>query len=119
MSSPKLSIGRAQETSRDATVPILHEVVVLQVKDLDRAKSFYQDLGWRLDADLTDDRDRVLQFTPPASNTSIIFTGVTSDQPDSTFPITAWELESPETAWYWWRTTGTRSATNSQNHPHR
>ena len=28
------------------------EVVVLPVSDVDRAKRFYQDLGWRLDADI-------------------------------------------------------------------
>lgn len=92
-------------SSRATTVPMLHQVVVLHVKDLNRAKSFYRDLGWRLDADLTDDGYRVLQLTPPASDVAIIFMGVTADQPDSMFPITAWELESPETAWFWWQTT--------------
>jgi catechol 2,3-dioxygenase-like lactoylglutathione lyase family enzyme len=28
------------------------EVVVLPVSDVDRAKRFYENLGWRLDADL-------------------------------------------------------------------
>lgn len=105
MSSAQLSSGAARGASRAATVAILHEVVVLQVKDVDGVKSFYEELGWRLDADFTDDVDRVLQFTPPASNVSIIFAGVTSQQPDSISPITAWELESPEIAWFWWRTT--------------
>ena len=95
-------MGDSEPSSRAATVPMPHEVVVLYVKDLNRAKSFYGDLGWRLDADLTDNGYRVLQLTPPASAVSIIFVGVTSDQPDSMFPITAWELESPETAWFWW-----------------
>ena len=41
------------------------EVVTLPVSDVDRAKSFYQSLGWRLDADfdLSDDI-RAVQFTP-------------------------------------------------------
>jgi catechol 2,3-dioxygenase-like lactoylglutathione lyase family enzyme len=55
------------------------EVAVLPVSDADRAKQFYATLGWREDADFvfTDDF-RVLQFTPPGSQASVIFgTGVT------------------------------------------
>ena len=59
------------------------EVVVLAVSDVDRAKRFYESLGWRLDADLAvDDGYRVVQLTPPGSGCSIIFgTGVTSARP--------------------------------------
>jgi catechol 2,3-dioxygenase-like lactoylglutathione lyase family enzyme len=50
------------------------EIVVLPVSDVDRAKSFYEKLGWRLDADFDDgDRFRVIQFTPPGSPASVIF----------------------------------------------
>ena len=61
------------------------EVLVLSVSDVDRAKRFYETLGWRLDADLlVDDGYRVVQLTPPGSACSIIFgTGVTSAQPGS------------------------------------
>jgi len=61
------------------------EVVVLAVSDVDRAKAFYEMLGWRLDADLAvDDGYRVVQVTPPGSGCSVIFgTGVTSAQPGS------------------------------------
>jgi len=61
------------------------EVVVLSVSDVDRAKSFYEGLGWRLDADLAvDDGYRVVQVTPPGSGCSVIFgTGVTSAAPGS------------------------------------
>jgi catechol 2,3-dioxygenase-like lactoylglutathione lyase family enzyme len=61
------------------------EVVVLAVSDVDRAKAFYEGLGWRLDADLAvDDGYRVVQLTPPGSGCSIIFgTGVTSGAPGS------------------------------------
>jgi predicted enzyme related to lactoylglutathione lyase len=61
------------------------EVVVVPVSDVDRAKSFYESLGWRLDADLAvDDGYRVVQLTPPGSGCSIIFgTGVTSAAPGS------------------------------------
>jgi catechol 2,3-dioxygenase-like lactoylglutathione lyase family enzyme len=62
------------------------EVVVLAVSDVDRAKEFYQGLGWRLDADLpVDDGYRVVQLTPPGSGCSIIFgTGVSAAAPGST-----------------------------------
>jgi catechol 2,3-dioxygenase-like lactoylglutathione lyase family enzyme len=61
------------------------EVVVLPVSDVDRAKHFYETLGWRLDADFTDGKGfRVLQLTPPGSECSIIFgTGVTLAAPGS------------------------------------
>jgi catechol 2,3-dioxygenase-like lactoylglutathione lyase family enzyme len=61
------------------------EVVVLAVSDVDRAKGFYESLGWRLDADLAvDDGYRVVQLTPPGSACSIIFgTGLTGAAPGS------------------------------------
>jgi catechol 2,3-dioxygenase-like lactoylglutathione lyase family enzyme len=61
------------------------EVVVVPVSDVDRAKSFYESLGWRLDADLTKDENyRVVQFTPPGSTCSIIFgKGLTEARPGS------------------------------------
>jgi catechol 2,3-dioxygenase-like lactoylglutathione lyase family enzyme len=50
------------------------EVVVLGVSDVDRAKVFYENLGWRLDADFaTGDDFRVVQLTPHNSDASIIF----------------------------------------------
>ena len=61
------------------------EVVVLPVSDVDRAKRFYQDLGWRLDADVTRGDDfRLVQFTPPGSGCSIQFgANLTSAVPGS------------------------------------
>jgi len=47
------------------------EVVVIPVSDIDRAKRFYGNLGWRLDADFAKDAFRVVQFTPPGSPCSI------------------------------------------------
>jgi catechol 2,3-dioxygenase-like lactoylglutathione lyase family enzyme len=50
------------------------EVVRVPVSDVDRAKEFYQGLGWRLDADLNfDDGSRVVQVTPPGSACSVAF----------------------------------------------
>ena len=55
------------------------EVVIVPVSDVDRAKAFYKKLGFRLDIDIANENFRGIQFTPPGSETSIIFgKGVTS-----------------------------------------
>ena len=61
------------------------EVVVIPVSDVDRAKRFYEGLGWRLDADFPGAGGfRVVQMTPPGSQCSIHFgSGVTSAAPGS------------------------------------
>jgi len=61
------------------------EVLVLPVSDVDRAKRFYEGLGWRLDADIAAGEDfRIVQFTPPGSGCSIQFgAGISSATPGS------------------------------------
>ena len=61
------------------------EVVVLPVSDVDRARDFYQALGWRLDADFpVDEGFRVVQMTPPGSACSIaVGIGITKAAPGS------------------------------------
>jgi catechol 2,3-dioxygenase-like lactoylglutathione lyase family enzyme len=61
------------------------EVVLIPVSDVDRAKEFYQRLGWRLDIDLVAGTDfRIVQFTPPGSGCSVSFgKGVTAAAPGS------------------------------------
>jgi catechol 2,3-dioxygenase-like lactoylglutathione lyase family enzyme len=61
------------------------EVVTLPVSDVDRAKSFYQRLGWRLDADIARGENfRAVQLTPPHSQCSIAFgKGLTTAEPGS------------------------------------
>src|SRR5262245_10315310 len=60
------------------------EVALLGVSDVDRAKAFYENLGWRLDADFEKGDFRVVQLTPHNSEASIIFgKGVTSARPGS------------------------------------
>jgi catechol 2,3-dioxygenase-like lactoylglutathione lyase family enzyme len=60
------------------------EVVTLPVSDVDRAKRFYQSIGWRLDIDFTVGDMRSVQFTPPHSPCSIHFgTGLTKAAPGS------------------------------------
>jgi len=67
------------------TVDMKLEVVVIPVADVDRAKQFYESLGWRLDVDLAKgDQFRVVHFTPPGSHCSVLFgTGVTTEEPGS------------------------------------
>ena len=61
------------------------EVIAIPVSDIDRAKRFYTDLGWRLDADFVGGSEfRGVQFTPPGSPCSIHFgKGVTAAAPGS------------------------------------
>jgi catechol 2,3-dioxygenase-like lactoylglutathione lyase family enzyme len=61
------------------------EVLVVPVSGVDRAKRFYEKLGFRLDIDYVTNEDyRVIQFTPPGSEASIVFgKGITSAQPGS------------------------------------
>ncbi|WFU34988.1 VOC family protein [Bradyrhizobium brasilense] len=57
---------------RKSGIDMKLEVVVIPVSDVDRAKRFYENLGWRLDADFVRaDGSRALQLTPPGSPTSI------------------------------------------------
>src|SRR5207253_3894488 len=56
------------------------EVLVIPASDVDRAKAFYEKLGFRLDIDyVANENFRALQFTPRGSDASIIFgKGITS-----------------------------------------
>jgi catechol 2,3-dioxygenase-like lactoylglutathione lyase family enzyme len=67
------------------TVDMKMEVVVLPVSDVDRAKEFYVNLGWRLDADVAAGEDfRLVEVTPPGSACSIQFgTNLTAATPGS------------------------------------
>src|SRR5580765_1485409 len=74
--------------SNDATaarVDMKFEIVVIPVSDVGRAKEFYGRLGWRLDADHHSGDDyRVIQFTPPGSQCSVILgRNVTAAAPGS------------------------------------
>jgi len=48
------------------------EVVIVPVSDVDRAKAFYEKMGFRLDIDIANENFRGIQFTPPRSEASII-----------------------------------------------
>jgi catechol 2,3-dioxygenase-like lactoylglutathione lyase family enzyme len=79
------STGTSTEVAEAGTIDMKLEVVTLPVSDVDRAKSFYQSLGWRLDADFDISDDvRAVQLTPPHSGCSIAFgKGLTSAEPGS------------------------------------
>ena len=85
MSNARVHSETASETPRAQRIDMKLEVVVIPVADVDRAKRFYANLGWRLDADLVKgDEFRVVQLTPPGSPCSIIFgRGITSAVPGS------------------------------------
>jgi catechol 2,3-dioxygenase-like lactoylglutathione lyase family enzyme len=85
MSSTQTTNEQATRIPAAAAVDLKLEVVVLPVADVDRAKRFYEALGWRLDADFAAGENwRVVQFTPPGSPCSIHFgKGVTTAAPGS------------------------------------
>jgi catechol 2,3-dioxygenase-like lactoylglutathione lyase family enzyme len=76
---------RATEIPTAAAVDLKLEVVPLPVADVDRAKRFYEGLGWRVDADFASgDEWRVVQLTPPGSPCSVSFgKGYTTAVPGS------------------------------------
>jgi predicted enzyme related to lactoylglutathione lyase len=61
------------------------EVVIIPVSDIDRAKEFYERIGWRLNIDRSAGEDfRLVQFTPPGSCCSVHFgKNITSAAPGS------------------------------------
>ena len=84
MSSTQLSGDSGTKAPGATTVPMRLEVVVVPVADVDRAKDFYERLGWRLNVDAGWGGYRVVQMTPPGSTASITFgAGVTHDEPGS------------------------------------
>src|SRR5688572_782967 len=85
MSTTAISSKDAAADARVGQIDMKLEVVTIPVSDVDRAKEFYGGLGWRLDADFSNGGDRVVQFTPPGSQCSIVFgrTNATSAAPGS------------------------------------
>jgi catechol 2,3-dioxygenase-like lactoylglutathione lyase family enzyme len=70
---------------RAKAVDLKLEAIVIPVADVARARQFYTNLGWRLDADFVFDNGfRVVQFTPPGSACSVQFgTNISSAAPGS------------------------------------
>jgi catechol 2,3-dioxygenase-like lactoylglutathione lyase family enzyme len=83
-----MSSTEVHSPGRDASVGKVDmklEVQVIPVSDVDRAKRFYERLGWRLDDDVAPlDGLRIVQFTPPGSGASVTFgSGLTTAAPGS------------------------------------
>jgi catechol 2,3-dioxygenase-like lactoylglutathione lyase family enzyme len=77
---------KLEEPDMSRTVDMKLEVVVIPVSDVDRAKRFYQGMGWREDVDVAGPHGyRAVHLTPPGSNASILIgnKGVTSVKPGS------------------------------------
>ena len=75
----------ANRVEKARPVDLKLEVMVIGVADVDRAKAFYGELGWRMDGDfVVSDDCRIVQMTPPNSQASIIFgKGIASPEPGS------------------------------------
>jgi catechol 2,3-dioxygenase-like lactoylglutathione lyase family enzyme len=74
MSSTDVGTASSTEMAELSTIDMALEVVTVPVSDVDRAKRFYQGLGWRLDADFAVGDDvHLVQMTPPHSQCSIHF----------------------------------------------
>lgn len=84
MSKEPVSQEQASQLPKPATSDLKLEVVILPVADVDRTKRFYENLGWRIDADFANGDWRAMQMTPPGSPCSVIFgRGVTDAAPGS------------------------------------
>lgn len=85
MSTTQTTLDGTSNRPAATAVDLKLEVVVLPVADVDRARRFYEGLGWRLDADFAhEDTWRVVQMTPPGSPCSVMFgTGFTDAAPGS------------------------------------
>ena len=85
MTSTDASGSTSAQMPEAGTIDMKLEVVTLPVSDVDRAKRFYQSLGWRLDADIAvGDAFRVVQLPPTQSACSVAFgKGVTTGEPGS------------------------------------
>jgi predicted enzyme related to lactoylglutathione lyase len=85
MSAHEVRSNDAASSAGVARIDMKLEVVILPVSDVDRAKEFYERIGWRLNADRsTGENFRVVQLTPPGSGCSVHFgKGLTSAAPGS------------------------------------
>ncbi len=101
MSSVKVDTRSTTETPPAQIGDMKLEVVVVPVSDVDRAKHFYEMLGFRMDIDYVGDDDfRVVQLTPPGSEASIIIgRGIPSAAPGSVeaLQLTVFDIDAART----------------------
>lgn len=75
---------RRADDDREQTMDFRLELVILPVSDVDRAKAFYDQLGWNMDQDNVVGDLRFVQVTPTGSACSIAFgKGLTEKEPGS------------------------------------
>jgi hypothetical protein len=102
MSTNEVHSNDAARNAGVARIDMKLEVVVIPVSDVDRAKAFYERIGWRLNIDRSAGEDfRLVQFTPPGSSCSVHFgKNVTPAAPGSAkaFLVVA-DIEAAETSW--------------------
>jgi catechol 2,3-dioxygenase-like lactoylglutathione lyase family enzyme len=83
-----VAISKTEQAPETKPIDMKLEVVLLDVSDVDRAKAFYENLGWRLDLDVANGGFRGVQMTPHYSNTSIIYgKGVNSGKSGSALKL--------------------------------
>jgi catechol 2,3-dioxygenase-like lactoylglutathione lyase family enzyme len=91
MSTIPMQSEPAVEISDGVTFDMKLEIVIVPVTDVDRARRFYTELGWRLDMDFKGGDDyRVIQFTTPGSRCSIMFGGNMTAAAPAT-PVSSYE----------------------------
>jgi catechol 2,3-dioxygenase-like lactoylglutathione lyase family enzyme len=84
MSTTAVRGNDATAGARVGKIDMKLEVITVPVSDVDRAKAFYEKLGWRLDADFTSGDQHAVQVTPPGSQCSVHFgTNLTAAKPGS------------------------------------
>ena len=84
MSTAETDVHPATDEVSVVSVDMKLEVVVIPVSDVDRARDFYVNLDWRVDADIHRDDFRLVQLTPPGSECSVQFgTDITPAAPGS------------------------------------
>ena len=98
MSTTALNTATATQITATRPTDVKLEVAIVPVSSAERAKQFYTSLGWREDADFVfSETLRILQFTPPGSQASIIFgDGVTpaGTRPTGTHLLAVEEIEA-------------------------
>ena len=101
MSGREVKSNASGNGSAAVAVPTKFEVTTLPVADVDRAKAFYQRLGWRLDIDFKPSPDtRGVQFTPPGSKVHAFGDGSETKPDPRVFRAFANRMVSPRAAWY-------------------
>jgi catechol 2,3-dioxygenase-like lactoylglutathione lyase family enzyme len=85
MSTTEIGNARPDRSPTGGAIATKLEIIVVPVSDVDRAKRFYESLGWQMQGDFSAGQDwRVVQLTPPGSMCSVLIgKGLTTAAPGS------------------------------------